>query len=93
MSKSSDPLARFQNVILDAARIGKQEIARGVVAAKTKLEQVQLVQKRKECYAELGRAMYEAYKDGLPPEVEKFIRHTEFLEIIKELDKLNQDET
>lgn len=92
MSKFSEELKRLQDTLSDAARIGKQEIVRGYGGAKKQLTRFQYIQKRKELFAELGRTLFEAYKDGLPEtSVKTFISETEFKEIIGEIESLDAE--
>ncbi len=78
-------LKKLQETLADAARIGAREVQRGVDYARRNLEKVQLVQRRKDLFSELGRNLYDAYVDGLPPEVARFLDETEFSEIIGEI--------
>ena len=87
-SAFSTDLRRIQESLTDAARIGSQEIKRGVGLAKRQLERVQQIQRRKDLFAQLGRALYEAHLDGLPPEIDTFVRNTEFIEMISEIQEL-----
>ncbi len=78
-------LKRLQETLADAARIGAREVQRGVHYARRNLEKVQLVQRRKDLFSELGRNLYDAHADGLPPDVARFLDETEFAEIIAEI--------
>lgn len=91
MNKWGDEFKRLQDSLTDAARIGKQELYRGVTGAKKQLTRLHFVQRRKELLAELGRNFYEAYQDGLPEDVKKFVEETEFKEIIEEITQLDAE--
>ena len=52
---------------------------------------MQLLQKRKELFAELGRNLYDAYEDGLPEEIERFLKETELYEIIQDIQETDKD--
>lgn len=93
MSNNNFPLdwKKIQETLSDAAKISSREIKRGVDEAKRQIGKVQIVQKRKELFAELGRNLYEAYADGLPEEIEKFLKQTELYEIIQDLEETDKD--
>lgn len=82
---------RIQETLADAARLSSREIQRGVDYAKKNLERVHLVQRRKDLFSELGRNLYEAHLDGLPPEVARFLAETEFAEIFAELEDVDAE--
>ena len=83
---------RLQETFLDATKIGSREMARSVDFAKRQLERLQLVQRRKELFAELGRTLYEATQDGsLPAEVTRYIRSTEANEVVEELSGIDAE--
>lgn len=85
MNRLSADLKRLQESLTDAARISSREIKRSVDLAKRQLERVQLVNQRKDLLAELGRTLYEAHGDGLPPLVADYVNETELAEIIGEI--------
>jgi hypothetical protein len=88
------PLAdwrKIQETLADAARLSSREIQRGVDYARRNLEKVHLLQRRKDLFSQLGRNLYEAHLDGLPPEVERFLAETEFSEIIAELKDVDSE--
>ncbi len=93
MSNNNFPLdwKKIQETLSDAAKISSREIKRGVDEAKRQIGKVQIVQKRKELFAELGRNLYEAYADGLPEEIEKFLKQTELYEIIQDLEETDKE--
>ncbi len=93
MSNNNFPLdwKKIQETLSDAAKISSREIKRGVDEAKRQIGKVQIVQKRKELFAELGRNLYEAYMDGLPEEIEKFLKQTELYEIIQDLEETDKE--
>jgi len=82
---------KVQETFSDAAKIGSREIKRGVDEAKRQIGKMQSLQKRKELFAELGRNLYEAYEDGLPEEIEKFLKETELFEIIQEIEETDKE--
>ncbi|KAB8037712.1 hypothetical protein GCL60_11100 [Silvanigrella paludirubra] len=82
---------KIQETLSDAAKISTREIKRGVDEAKKQIGKVQLVQKRKELFAELGRNLYEAYEDGLPEELEKLLKDTELYEIIQDIQNTDKE--
>ena len=82
---------KLQETLADAARLSSREIQRGVDFAKRNLERVHLVQRRKDLCSELGRNLYDAHQDGLPPEVLAFLADTEFAEIIAELKNVDEE--
>ncbi|WGL60647.1 hypothetical protein QEJ31_03395 [Pigmentibacter sp. JX0631] len=82
---------KIQETLSDAAKISSRELKRGVDEAKHQIRKVQIVQKRKELFAELGRNLYEAYVDGLPEEVENFLKQTELYEIIEDLKETDKE--
>ncbi|MGY3805351.1 hypothetical protein ACWNT8_14900 [Pigmentibacter ruber] len=82
---------KIQETLSDAAKISSRELKRGVDEAKRQIGKVQIVQKRKELFAELGRNLYEAYVDGLPEEVENFLKQTELYEIIEDLKETDKE--
>lgn len=81
---------KLQSTVSDCAKVGSREIKRGLEEVKEKLSKYQLIQKRKDLFAELGRALYEAHVDGLPKEVTKFLKPTELQEIIDEIKKVDE---
>jgi hypothetical protein len=88
-SKFAEEWKKVQLALKDAAKLSGREIQRGVMFAKSNIERVSLVHKRKELFAELGRGLYEAHVDGLPPEVEVYFRGTEFSEIMGEIAEID----
>lgn len=84
-------LRKIQETLVDAARIGSREIQRGMDYAKRNLERVHLVSRRKDLFSELGRNLYEAHVDGLPPEVARFLSETEFSEILAEISSIDAE--
>ncbi|MBX9839600.1 hypothetical protein [Silvanigrella sp.] len=82
---------KIQETLSDAAKISTRELKRGVDEAKKQIGKVQLVQKRKELFAELGRNLYEAYEDGLPEELEKLLKDTELYEIIQDIQNTDKE--
>lgn len=80
---------KIQDALVDSAKMGSHEIKRGIHEAKNQLSKYQLIQKRKELFAELGRSLYEAEADGLPEEIAKFIKVTELHEIIDEIKQVD----
>ncbi|APJ04422.1 hypothetical protein [Silvanigrella aquatica] len=82
---------KIQETISDATKIGSREIKRGVDEAKKQIGKMQLLQKRKELFAELGRNLYDAYQDGLPEEIEKFLKETELQEIIQDIENTDKE--
>jgi|GEM_PF-631389 len=83
--------ARVQQTVADAARLGSRELQRGMSYAKTNIERVHLVSRRKDLFSELGRALYEAHVDGPPPEVARYLAETEFAEIISEITDIDAE--
>lgn len=86
-----DEFKRFQETLTDVASIGRQELLRGVDNAKKQVVRYQFVQRRKELLAELGRTLYDGYRDGFPDSVAKYFNETEFKEIFSELEQLDAD--
>ena len=82
---------KIQETLSDAAKISSREIKRGVDEAKRKIGKMQLLQKRKELFAELGRNLYDAYDDGLPEEIERFLKETELYEIIQDIQETDKE--
>ncbi len=80
---------KIQNALIDSAKMSSHEIKRGLNEAKNQLSKFQLIQKRKDLFAELGRSFYEADEDGLPDEIVKFVKSTELHEIINEIKKVD----
>ena len=76
---------KIQETLYEAAKISSLEIKRGIGEAKRQIGKMQHLQKRKELCAELGRNLYDAYNDGLPEEVERFLKETELHEIIQDI--------
>lgn len=91
MSRFANELKKIQDSLADAAKIGGQEIKRGVGEAKKQLTRMQFIQKRKDLYQELGRTLFEAYKDGLPEELQTYFSQTDFKEIFDEIDGLDAE--
>lgn len=83
--KFSSSWKKAVDVVSDAAKISSKEIKRGVKEAKKQLDKIQLIQRRKELFAELGRTLYEASEDGLPKPVERFLQSTELHEIVNDI--------
>lgn len=81
---------KIQDAVVDSAKVSTQEIKRGLHEAKKQLSKFQLIQKRKDLFAELGRSLYEANEDGLPKEIIAFIQSTELHEIISEIKEVDQ---
>ncbi|KAB8029793.1 hypothetical protein [Fluviispira multicolorata] len=90
-SKFSFNWKKVQESIADAATISTREIKRGVEEAKKQYGKVKLIQKRKELFAELGRNLYEAQQDGLPKEINSFLKETELYEIIQEIKETDEE--
>lgn len=83
---------RLQETLTDAAKISGRELARSVDFAKRQLARVQLVQRRKELFSELGRTLYEATQDGsLPEEVARYVKATEVNEIVEEIKNIDSE--
>ncbi|NBO39212.1 hypothetical protein EBU99_11585 [bacterium] len=80
-----DELKKLQESLEDVARIGRQEVKRGVEVAKRHLSKMQHLNRRKDLFAELGRAFYEWHEDGLPDSLKNVINETELMEIISEI--------
>jgi hypothetical protein len=80
---------KIRDTIVDSAKMGSNELKRAINETKAKVNKYQLIQKRKELFAELGRFLYEADEDGLPEEIVKFIKSTELHEIIDEIKQLD----
>lgn len=90
MKTLPDELKKLQESLSDVARIGKQEVIRGVGVAKRQISKMQQVNRRKELFAELGRTFYEWHEDGLPDSVRKLIGETELAEIIEEIRNVDE---
>jgi hypothetical protein len=82
---------KIQETLSDAAKMSSREIKRGVDEAKRQIGKMQLLQKRKELFAELGRNLYDAYEDGLPEEIERLLKETELHEIIQDIQETDKD--
>ena len=80
---------KLKDALVDSAKISTKEIKRGILEAKSKFSKYQLIQSRKELFAELGRSLYEAEQDGLPEEISKFVQSTELHEIIEEIKQVD----
>jgi hypothetical protein len=91
MKNIPEELKKLQESLTDVARIGQQEVIRGVEVAKRQLSKMQQLNKRKELCAELGRAFYEWHQDGLPDEVRRVINNTELIEIITEIREVDEE--
>lgn len=91
MTRFQSELQKIKDSVSDAARIGSREVLRSVSLAKQQLEKIHLLQRRKELCAELGRSLYDAYKDGLPEHIAAFIKETEFVEIIQDIETLDNE--
>jgi hypothetical protein len=89
--KFTPQIKRLGDALVDAAKLGSQEISRGMNEARKQVKKVQLVGRRKDLFAELGRALYEAYEDGLPAHVKKFVDATELKEIIHDISQIDED--
>lgn len=85
MKTLPEELKKLQESINDVARIGRQEVIRGVENAKRQLSKMQQLNRRKDLFAELGRAFYEWHEDGLPESIRSLIGETELMEIISEI--------
>lgn len=85
MKTLPDELKKLQESLNDVARIGRQEVKRGVEVAKRQLSKMQHLNRRKELFAELGRAFYEWHEDGLPDSIRAVIGETELSELISEI--------
>lgn len=91
MTRFAEEFKRVQETLADAAKIGSKEVVRKFGQAKKQMERVHLVYRRKELMAELGRALYEAHKDGVSKELGDFIKNTEFQEIFEEVAALDAE--
>ena len=80
---------KLKDALVDSAKMSSHEVKRGLYEAKNQISKYQLIQKRKDLFAELGRSLYEAEEDGLPEDIVKFIKATELHEIISEIKKLD----
>ena len=90
MKRIPDELKRLQESLSDVARIGQQEVIRGVEVAKRQLSKMQQLNRRKELFAELGRSFYDWHEDGLPEPLRKIIGETELSEIITEIREIDE---
>jgi hypothetical protein len=90
MKNLPDELKKIQESLSDVARIGQQEVLRGVEVAKRQISRIQHLSRRKELCAELGRAFYEWHEDGLPEPLRSLIRETELHEIINEIREVDE---
>lgn len=90
MKRLPDELKKLQESLTDVARIGQQEVIRGVEVAKRQLSKMQHLNRRKDLCAELGRAFYEWHEDGLPEALRAIINETELSEIISEIREIDQ---
>ena len=88
-SRFSPPLRKVGDVIMDAAKMGSQEISRGVDEIRYRMKKAKLIQRRKELFAELGRTLYEAHEDGLPKTVKNYVENTELIEIMGDIKQLD----
>jgi hypothetical protein len=82
---------KIQETLTDAAKISSRELIRGLDEAKRQISKMQLLQKRKELFAELGRSFYDAYQDGLPEDIDRFLKETELYEIIQDIQDTDKD--
>jgi hypothetical protein len=90
MKSIPDELKKLQESLSDVARIGQQEVIRGVEVAKRQLSKMQQLNRRKELFAELGRSFYDWHEDGLPEHLRKIISETELSEIITEIREIDE---
>ncbi|MEN9810787.1 MAG: hypothetical protein RLZZ488_2354 [Pseudomonadota bacterium] len=90
MKSIPDELKKLQESLSDVARIGQQEVIRGVEVAKRQLSKMQQLNRRKELFAELGRSFYDWHEDGLPEPLRKIISETELSEIITEIREIDE---
>lgn len=80
---------KVKDTFSDALQIGSREVQRSVKEAKKQISKFQLIQRRKELFAELGRCLYEMKEDGLPADVQLFLRSTELGDIMADLEKVD----
>lgn len=90
MKRFPDELKKLQESLTDVARIGQQEVIRGVEVAKRQISKMHQLNKRKDLCAELGRAFFEWHEDGLPDSVRAVIKDTELAEIIAEIREVDE---
>jgi len=90
MKTFPDELKKKQESLNDVARIGRQEVLRGVDVAKRQISKMQHLNRRKELFAELGRTFYEWHEDGLPEQLRTLISETELKEIIGEIREVDE---
>ncbi|MEN9826125.1 MAG: hypothetical protein RI953_1870 [Pseudomonadota bacterium] len=90
MKRFPDELKKLQESLTDVARIGQQEVIRGVEVAKRQISRMQQLSRRKELCAELGRSFYEWHEDGLPEALRAVISETELGEIITEIREIDE---
>ncbi|NBW80381.1 hypothetical protein EBR21_01375 [bacterium] len=90
MKRFPDELKKIQESLTDVARIGQQEVIRGVEVAKRQISRMQQLSRRKELFAELGRSFYEWHQDGLPETLRTVIGETELGEIITEIREIDE---
>lgn len=85
----SQSLQKIQAALIDAAKISKREIVRGMEKARSQIENLQHIQKRKELFAELGRVVFE-YSETDAKEASPIFEQTEVKNLIKEIKALNK---
>lgn len=85
MKRLPQDVRKLQEALNDVARIGQQEVLRGLGVAKRQLSKMQQLNRRKDLFAELGRAFYEWHEDGLSENIRSAINETELAEIIHEI--------
>lgn len=90
MKRIPDELKKLQESLTDVARIGQQEVIRGVELARRHLTKMQQLNRRKELFAELGRSFYDWHEDGLPEPLRKIVGETELSEIIAEIRDIDE---
>lgn len=90
MKSLPDELKKIQESLTDVARIGQQEVIRGVEVAKRQLSRMQQLSRRKDLCAELGRSFFEWHEDGLPEALRNVIGETELGEIIAEIREIDE---
>ncbi|MFZ9519228.1 MAG: hypothetical protein ACO3A4_02015 [Silvanigrellaceae bacterium] len=90
MKSLPDELKKIQESLTDVARIGQQEVIRGVEVAKRQLSRMQQLSRRKDLCAELGRSFFEWHEDSLPEALRNVIGETELGEIIAEIREIDE---
>ena len=92
MTKLPFDWKKIQDSLIGMAKIGSRELKRGVSQARTKVNSIMLVQRKKDLFSELGQICYETYHlpTGSAEDLTKALSEAECVDIFKEISDIDE---